>query len=82
MSIKGIPLKYFSTLPKADINTTTSSRQRYEVFQLFLSDDSKPDAATNNAQSKHLTSLFKENKVSEKPLSTIWENTDGFSETI
>ena len=40
-------------LPKTDINSTTPSHQRHVVFNLFLSGDSKHDAGTTTAHSKH-----------------------------
>ena len=60
MSIEGIALEHFSSLPKADINTTTPSRQRHAVFHSFLSDDSKQDADTTTAHRKRLILLLKE----------------------
>ena len=36
VSIEVIVLEYFSALPKADINSTTPSRQRYAVFHFFI----------------------------------------------
>ena len=59
MSIEGITLENFSGLTKADINSTTPSRQRHAEFHSFLSDDSKQDAATTNAHSKRLILLLK-----------------------
>ena len=41
VSIEVILLEHFSTLPKADINSTTQSRQSHAVFHYFLSDDKK-----------------------------------------
>ena len=38
---------------------------------LFLSDDSKQDAATTTAHRKHLISLLKDKKVMKTSLSTI-----------
>ena len=35
VTIEGIVLEHFSALPKADINTTTPSRQRHAVFHYF-----------------------------------------------
>ena len=54
VSIKGIALENFSAAPKADIMSSTISRQRHAVFHSFLSDDSKQDAATTTAYSKRL----------------------------
>ena len=62
MSIEGIELEHFSSLPKADINTTTPSRHRHAVFHSFLSDDIKHDAATTTTQIKSLISLLKYKK--------------------
>ena len=72
MSIEGIALKHFSALPKTDINSTTSSRQRHAAFHYFLSVDSKQNAVTTTAHSKRLISFLKDSK--------IWENTDGCAE--
>ena len=36
VSIEGIALEHFSELPKADINSTTTSRQRHAGFFLNL----------------------------------------------
>ena len=55
-----ITLEHFIALPKTDINSTTPSRQRHAVFQYFLSDDRKQDAATTTAHSKRLISLLKD----------------------
>ena len=49
-------------------------------ISLFLSDDSKQDAATTTAHSKRLISLLKNKQVLKTSLSTIWENTDGCAE--
>ena len=54
MCIEGIALENFSVLPKADITSTTQSRQSHAVFHSSLSDNSKQDAATNTATSKCL----------------------------
>ena len=60
MSIEGIVLGNFSVLPKAYINSTTTSRQRHAVFNYFLSGNSKQDSATTTAHSKCFISLLKE----------------------
>ena len=80
MSIEGIALEHDSALPKADINSTTPSRQRNAVFHPFLSDNSKQDAATTTAQRNGLISFLKEKRLLTASLSTIWENTDGCDE--
>ena len=80
MSIESITLEHFSALPKADIKPSTISRQHYAVFNSFLSDDSRQDAATTNAHRKRLISLHKNKKVLTTSLITIWENTDGCAE--
>ena len=41
MSIDGIAVEHFSSLPITDINPTTPSRQHHAVFHYFVSDDSK-----------------------------------------
>ena len=71
MSIDGILLEHSSALSKADINSTTSSCQRHEVCQYFLSDDSKHDADTTTAHIKCLISLLKEKKLLTTSLSKI-----------
>ena len=43
---------------------------------LFLSGDSKQDAATTTSHSKRLISFLKNKKILTTSLSTIWENTD------
>ena len=45
VSIEGIALEKFSAEPQADLNSSSFTRPRHEVFQSFLSDDSKQDAA-------------------------------------
>ena len=52
MSIEGIVLEHFSAVPQEDINSSTLSRQRNEVFNSFLYDNSKHDAANTTAHSK------------------------------
>ena len=77
MSIEGIVLEHFSSLPKADIHQTTSSCQRHAVFHSCLSGDIKQDAATTTEQRKSFISLLKDKKVLTSSLNTILENTDG-----
>ena len=67
-------------LPKADINSATSSRQHHVVFHYFLSDDIKQDSATATVHSKRLITMIKDKKVLTQLLSTIWENNDGCAE--
>ena len=62
MSIEGIALEHFSTLPKSDINSTAPSRERHAVFHSLLSGDRIQVAATNTAHSKRLISLLKDKK--------------------
>ena len=62
VSIEGISLEHFIALPKADINSTTTSCQIHVMFRSFLSDASKQDTATTTAHSKHLISLLKDKK--------------------
>ena len=47
---------------------------------LFLSDNSKQGAATTTAHSNILISFLKDKQILTISLSTIWENTDGYSE--
>ena len=63
MSIEGILLENCSAVLQADINSSTLSCQRHGVFNSFLSDDSKQDAATTNAHRKTFISLLKEGKL-------------------
>ena len=44
-----------------------------------ISDNSRKNAATTTAHSKHLIELLKE-KILTSSLSEIWENSDGFAE--
>ena len=62
MSIEGIALEHFSSVPQADTKSSTISRQRHAVFHSFLSEDSKQDAATTTAHIKRLISLLKDKK--------------------
>ena len=59
MSIEGIALEHFSTLPQTEINSFTKPCPRHAVFHSFLSGGSKQDAATTTAHSKHLIELLK-----------------------
>ena len=45
MSIEGIALEHFSAAPQSDINSSSLPCPGHAVFQSFLSDDSKQDAA-------------------------------------
>ena len=80
MSTEGIELEHFSALPKADINSTTTSCQRYAVFNYYLSNYSKYDAATTTENSKPLISLLKDLLLLKTSLSKIWEKTYGCDE--
>ena len=73
-------MEHFRSIPKTDINSTAPSRQLHTIFQSFLSDYSKQDAATNTANSKNLISFLKAKKVMTTLLSTIYKNTDGYAE--
>ena len=57
--LEGIVLEYFRAWPKSDINSTTPSRQRHSVFNSFLSDNSKQDAATTTAHIKRFISFLR-----------------------
>ena len=72
VSIEGTALEHYSAAPQADINSSTLSRPRHAVFNSFLSDDRKQDAATTTAHSKRLISLLKNKQVLTTSLSTIW----------
>ena len=63
MSIEGIALEHFSAAPQADINSSTLSRPRHAVFNYFLSENIKQDAATTTVHSKRLISLPKNKQV-------------------
>ena len=80
MSIEGIALEHFSTIPTADINSTTQSRQSNEVFHSFLSDYIKQDADTTTAHSKILISFLKDKEILTSSLIKVWENTHGCAE--
>ena len=62
MSIEGIALEYFSTLPHKK-NSSTKPCPHHAVFHYFLSDDSKQDAATTTAHSNRLIELLKIKKT-------------------
>ena len=80
VSIEGISLEHFSTLPKSGTNTTKPASQHHAVFHSFLSDDIKQYSETTTAHSKRLISLLKEIKLLRASFSTIWENNDGCAE--
>ena len=80
MSIEGVALGPFSTLPQTEINESTKSFQHHAVLHYFLSDDSKQDADTTTSYSKSFIELLKEIKVLTSSLSKIWENTDDYAE--
>ena len=80
VSIEGISLEHFSAAPQADINSSTLSHTVHAVFNSFLSDDSKQDAATTTSHRKYFISLLKNKQVLTISLITIWENTDGCAE--
>ena len=80
MSIKGIALEHFSSVPQADINLSVPSRHRHEVFNSLLSNYGKQDYATTTAHSKRLISFLKDKQVLTTSLSTMWEKTDVFAE--
>ena len=54
VSIEGISFEHFSSLPQTNINPTTPSLQRHEVFHSFLSDFRKQDSATTTLKIKSL----------------------------
>ena len=68
-------MENFSALPKADIKSTTPSRQRHAVFHYFLSEDSKQDSATITTHINSFISLIKDKTLLTTSMSTIWGNT-------
>ena len=60
MSVKGIALEKFNSLPTTYINSTKPSRKCHAVFHSFLYDDIKQDAATTTAHREILILLLKE----------------------
>ena len=54
VSIEGIALEKFSTVPQTNINSTTPSRQRHAVFHYLSSGGSKQDDATTTSHRKRL----------------------------
>ena len=75
VSIEVIALEHFSALPQTEINSSTKSCPRHEVFHSFLSDDRKQDSATTTAQSKRFIELLKE-KITEFNIKYNVGNTD------
>ena len=73
-------MEHFSAAPQADINSTTPSHPYNLVFNSFLSNYSKHDAANTTAHSKRLISLLKNKKLLTTSLSKIWGNTEGCAE--
>ena len=59
VSIEGIVLEYFSALPQIEINSSTKSCLRQELFHSFFSYDSKQDDVTTTAHSNRLIELLK-----------------------
>ena len=78
MYIEGITLEHLSALPQTEINSSKKACPLYALFHYFLSDDSKQDATTTTAHSKHFIELLKQLLTST--LSKIWENTVGCEE--
>ena len=62
MSIEGIALENFNTLPQTEIKSSTKLCPRHVVFHYFLSDDSKQYSATTTEHRKHLIEMLKEKK--------------------
>ena len=54
-----IKLEHFSALLQTEINSSIKSCPHNAVFNYFLSDNNKQDAATTTAHIKHLIELFK-----------------------
>ena len=51
------------------------------MFHSFLSDNSKQDAAATTVNTKGLLDTLLDKKITHKSLSTLWEDTDGCSES-
>ena len=64
-------MEHFIVLPKTDINSNAPQHQQRAVFQSYLSDYIKEDAATTTAHRKRLISLLKGNKLLTTSLITI-----------
>ena len=64
VSIEGIALEHFSTLPQTEINSSTKACPRHAVFHYFLSYDRKQYAAINTANINSLFELLKKIDVS------------------
>ena len=75
VSIEGIVLEHFITLPQTEINPSTKPSLQHEFFHSFLSYHSKQDYATTTAHINSLIELLKKQKKMST-LSTILENTD------
>ena len=54
VSIEGIALEHFSTLPHTEINSSTKECPCHAVFHSFLSDDIKQDSSTTTEHRKRL----------------------------
>ena len=62
MSIEGIALEHFISVPQTDLNSTVPSCQRYSVFYSFLYYDIKQDSATTTAHITHFILFLKDKK--------------------
>ena len=63
VSIEGIALENFSTLPQTEINSSTKPCPCHAVFHSFLSDYSKQYAATTTAHRNRFIELLKTKKT-------------------
>ena len=63
MSIEGIALEHFNSLPQTEINSSKKSCPRHAVFHYLLLDNIKQDSANTTSHSKSLTELLKEQKL-------------------
>ena len=59
VSIEGITLEHFNSLPQKEINTSTKPCPCNELFHFVLLDDSKQDDATTNEHRKRFIELLK-----------------------
>ena len=58
MSNEGIDFEHYSATDQKKSSSSLHSITRHDVFHLFLSDNSKKDAATTAVHRKRITDLF------------------------
>ena len=80
MSIEGIVLEKFIVTAHPEIVSAPKSCTHHSVFHYFLSDGIEQDDATTDAQSRQAIKFLKQRNIMFEKLSTIWENSDGYTE--